>query len=449
MELGYNEFIITKKESRMDYLQEFADYCYSKNPLGIENIKFNCYCNSKQGEFSDEEFKIALSILLKTEEYINEFDKDKLEQEGCAYDIDNLISIEDIDKIYEKLELVDRKRTLAGIYKKVCGDLEINVENHEKLHIFLGKVSWHFGWRDTVIYNGEMLCDPLVLLEIKEMKCGQVNRIICDLIDSVGGKSRVVQLGGHVIAEIYYDLNWHYFDADAFMGGNILKINGEIPSVQEMSKNPYIIDQLGPLSREVMISDKYLDSLYYPSGAYFCKEAYTTEPYVFYKIASDYECLNELYGWNCYEIVEDKERNLDATSYRCVGIPVMLDIKVEKGEVYLKWEKAFDADNDLLGYKIYVSEKSRGWEYSNIYAEGEAIQYVVGSYQFDQYDVLTDLPFKDTAYIETTETETMVKLDKGIYYISIMPFDKHGEESGVKLYVPSNELKVTVKEREF
>lgn len=434
-----------EKENRIDYLQEFANFCYVKNPLGVENIKFNYYCESMQEDFSEEEFRVALNILAETEKYIMEFDKDKLEQEGCAYNINTLGSIEDIDKIYRELELIDRKRALAGIYKKVCGDLEINTENQEKLHCFLGKISWHFGWRDTVTYNGEMLCDPLVLLEIKEMKCGQVNRIICDLVDSVGGKARVVQLGGHVIAEVKYDLAWHYFDADVFIGGNILKIDGKIPSVLEMSENPYIIDQLGPLGREVMISDKYLGSFYYPSRAYFCEEAYSTNPYVFYKTASDYECLNELYGWDSYEIVEEMERSLNADSYRCPGIPVVTDVQVRGREIYLEWKEAFDADNDLLGYRIFVSKKSRGWEYGNVYAEGKAIEYVKGNYGFNQYDALESLPFKDVLYIETTETAAVLKLDEGIYYISIMPFDKHGEESGVELYVPSNELKVVMR----
>lgn len=55
------------------------------------------------------------------------------------------------------------------------------------------------------------------MLEIKAMKCGQVNRILCDLINSVEATAHVVQLNGHVISEFYYDYDWHCFDADVFL----------------------------------------------------------------------------------------------------------------------------------------------------------------------------------------------------------------------------------------
>lgn len=420
-----------------------------KNPLGVENVKFNCYCENLQGEVSEEEFKEALSILVETEKYIKNFDKEKMEQEGCAYDINVVTSEDKIDNIFEKLEYVDRKRALAGIYKIICGDLEINTENHEKLQYFLGKVSYHPIWTETVTYKSAMLYDPLVLLEIKEMKCGQVNRIIYDLVDSVGGMVRGVQLGGHVIAEIYYDSEWHYFDADAFVGGDILKINGKIPSVQMMSEVPYLIDQFGAGYRELMINDtdKSIMGFNYPSSWYFCKEKYSTKPYFFYKIATDYECLNELYGWNHYDTIDDKKRKLDAVNYMCVGIPTMVNVKVKNGRIYLKWKEPFDEDKDILGYRIYVSKKSRGWEYSGVYAEGDAVKYIEGSYYSDQYDFVTTLPFSDILYIETTETEAIFELDeRDIYYISVMPFDKHGEEMGVELYFPSNELRVNTSE---
>lgn len=290
-----------------------------------------------------------------------------------------------------------------------------------------------------------MLYDPLVLLEIKEMKCGQVNRIVCDLIDSVGGEARVVQLGGHVMSEILYDLDWHYFDADMFIGGCILKVNRKIPSIQEMSEFPYMIDQLGLPHREGLMEKLPFNLQYYPSKFYFCRESYTTEPYVCYKTASEYECLNEVYGWNYYLIEEDCERKLDADCYMCVGVPIVVDVQVDDNTIYLKWNAAFDGDKDTLGYKIYVSKKSRGWDYSSMYAEEDALQYIKESYHADQYDFIMNLPFSDVLYTETVETEALIVLsEKGIYYISIMPFDKHGEDVGIEMYFPSDELRVNI-----
>lgn len=141
--MGYSEYIILEKENRMEYLQEFADFCYKENPLGVENIKFKYYCESLQEDISLRQFRVALDILVETEKYIKYFDEEEMEREGCTYDINTVTSPKKVNKIFEKLKFVDRKRALAGIYKKVCGDLEVNSKNHEKLQYFLGKTSFH------------------------------------------------------------------------------------------------------------------------------------------------------------------------------------------------------------------------------------------------------------------------------------------------------------------
>ena len=57
--------------------------------------------------------------------------------------------------------------------------------------------------------------DPLVLLELGEMRCGHVAGLAVDLFDAMGYEGRLVQLSCHVIAEIKYDGRWHYFDLRA------------------------------------------------------------------------------------------------------------------------------------------------------------------------------------------------------------------------------------------
>jgi hypothetical protein len=57
-----------------------------------------------------------------------------------------------------------------------------------------------------------MVMDPLILLKLNEMRYSQVDRVAVDLFEAVGYQARVVQLGGHVIAEIFYESDWHYFD---------------------------------------------------------------------------------------------------------------------------------------------------------------------------------------------------------------------------------------------
>ena len=90
-----------------------------------------------------------------------------------------------------------------------------------------------------------MVSDPLVLLQLGEMRCGHVARVAVDLFSAAGYQARLVQLGAHVIAEVYYGQNWHYFDADMFKGGQcVFNPDGSIPSVDQLSQSPYLIDSL-------------------------------------------------------------------------------------------------------------------------------------------------------------------------------------------------------------
>ena len=97
---------------------------------------------------------------------------------------------------------------------------------------FLQDISIHNQYLLPVYPNGQMVEDPLVLLQLGEMQCGQMASLAVDLFAAAGYQGRLVQLGGHVIAEIYYGQNWHYFDADLFGNGEtVFNPDGSIPSV--------------------------------------------------------------------------------------------------------------------------------------------------------------------------------------------------------------------------
>lgn len=135
------------------------------------------------------------------------------------YDFDRLSEYE------EKYCGIDRKRALAGIFYKVCDGELSDTERHKKIWAFCSKVSYH-SYLQPVAEDGQALYDPILLLELHEMKCGQVARLGCDLLSAVGYKTRLVQLGGHVIAEVYYDSSWHYIDADLWNGYKAVEKDG-------------------------------------------------------------------------------------------------------------------------------------------------------------------------------------------------------------------------------
>ena len=50
------------------------------------------------------------------------------------------------------------------------------------------------------------------------------------------------------------------------------------------------------------------------------------------------------------------------------------DVSIEENKFVLEWDQSNDKDNDLLGYRVYISTKSRGWNYNDIEAPKERVK---------------------------------------------------------------------------
>jgi hypothetical protein len=84
--------------------------------------------------------------------------------------------------------------------------------------------------------------DPAIMLNgFQYGICDDRNAVLSNLAWFSGIPSRVYELSGHVVAEMYYDSSWHMFDADKhifYRDGN-----GKIASVAYLSQHPEIIDK--------------------------------------------------------------------------------------------------------------------------------------------------------------------------------------------------------------
>ena len=109
---------------------------------------------------------------------------------------------------------------------------------------------------------------------------------------------------------------------------------------------------------------------------------------------------------------------------------------------------AIDSDHDLLGYRIYVSKETRGWNYETFYGSPEAMDRFWSNpdgWRPDMYDAYHQLPPADIALWNTPEESLDIFIPDGeTYYVSIMAFDVYGEQVGLKLYPASNELKLNL-----
>ena len=66
-------------------------------------------------------------------------------------------------------------------------------------------------------------------------------------------------------------------------------------------------------------------------------------------------------------------------------------------------------------------------------------------WQPSMYDRLFELPKSEIMLITTENEEVRLELEAGrIYYVTVMPFDAHGEAVGRELYRSSQELKISL-----
>ena len=398
----------------------------------------------------------------KTSLYINHLSVENIERKGSDYtnfhydpyrigkgpnelDITYDYDFKLLNEVTVKLEGVNRKRVLQKIFQVVTEGSETNNQKHLKVLYFLQRASFHNNLIQPMYKDRSTVFDPLVLLELNEMRCGHVARIAADLFDAAGYPARIVQLGQHVAAEIFYDHDWHYFDADIFGGGEVVKnARGYIPSFFELSKDPFQIDSLSHY-QELDYRGKSYNYGYYPSFFYFSKKAYKGYGFKYYvKTATKAQAqLSKYYGWDFYKTIQVDSNSIlsDFNLLYQPGAVRFTKIK-EKGNAFtISWDPSNDRDGDLIGYRIFIGKVSRGWHYEIFSGAPELKSYWRGGWKPEMYDALFQLPPKDAGFFETTDTTITIQVPLGeVRYLTVMPFDKHGELVGKKLYFRSEEL---------
>jgi hypothetical protein len=204
------------------------------------------------------------------------------------------------------------------------------------------------------------------------MWCNQASKLAIDLFESAGYKGRQVQLGTHLIAEVYYDQAWHYVDTDLFGNGDIVRTDdGRIPSVRELGTPELVrkLDALAAFQEELAaVCTLPLNS----SATYTLSHLSTTSPDRHIQPTSmdratttkDTPLSNAdlhtfFYGWMSFHFEPDPSIiRFDQPVKSGPSVPQIDKVTVDrqKSQITIGY-RSTDPDQDLAGYRIYVSEK--------------------------------------------------------------------------------------------
>lgn len=351
-----------------------------------------------------------------------------------------------LENTEKNLKDVDRHKALKEIFQHVTSGARNQREKHLALLRFLQRVSLH-GKLQPMYPDGQAVFDPIVLLELNEMRCGHVARLGIDLWDAGGGEGRIVHLGGHVSAEIYYDEGWHLLEGDIWENGVVIKDKDRnIPSIEALSLDPYKIDSLPPQYWSPI--NAQLTSVPYVSSFFFNVNAYPQNvslQYLYKTATAEEERQSKWYGWNFYNIKTNTKIKLLEDVFRYQPSAVTISSISRKSNLFtIRWLASDDRDGDLLGYRVFISRNSRGWAYQQTKSPDEIRPYIVLGWKPAMYENVNKLPPSNVRIIETADIFATVKVPPDQErYITVMAFDSHGEGVDRQIYYPSDEVRIS------
>jgi hypothetical protein len=358
------------------------------------------------------------------------------------YDFARLATVED------RLRGVHRRTALRALYEKVTAGADTPTDRHLAVLRFLHRASFHNRIQPTAP-DGQPVYDPLVLLELGEMRCGHANRVAVDLFRAAGTPARLVQVACHVLAEVWYDGGWHYFDADIFGDGETARLaDGRVPSVAELADCPERLDRLTAYW-EPDHGNPVPGRKYYPSWFYFAAAAYersgVTAGFIEKRATEAQEDASRRYGWEYYAVVPDPDRRLSvAREPRFTPAPPVLtavrcDPEPGSRRLTVTWERATAA----AGYRVFVGRSSRGWTYDGPSLPTALMGWktACGPWRPEMYPARYRLPPADVARVDTQETGVTLALPPaGPVYVTVMAYDAYGKSIGRALYPMAEEL---------
>jgi hypothetical protein len=122
-------------------------------------------------------------------------------------------------------------------------DFFSSIKNPNEQAIELWKFVTSSGFYHEFDYNQSLNdnVDPIALVTFPYFMCGEKAGILANLANLSGIPARTLSLKGHEVTEIFYDAQWHMFDADH--GYYFLNNKGYIASAAQLAANNRLITE--------------------------------------------------------------------------------------------------------------------------------------------------------------------------------------------------------------
>lgn len=186
--------------------------------------------------------------------------------------------------------------------------------------------------------------DPLTSLLCGRGRCGHTARIVAALAHHAGLEARTRQLPRHVVAEVCCGGRWVVADADAFKGGVIPESStGRLLTMAEIESHPYVLDRFPPTGWMIRPHSPFTRGfLGRPVHGYV--DALEPDQRGF--VSGHY--VPAAWGWP-------------------PSVPAIREFSARAGTVRLAWQPSCVREGRLVGYRVRIGTRSRGWTYDDVF----------------------------------------------------------------------------------
>ncbi len=240
-------------------------------------------------------------------------------------------------------EILGGPSYLKRLARTIVGEESDEEQVVRRIIRFVQKAVFRDPVAQPLLEDGSMP-DGLTALLCARGRCGHTARILVDLLEHAGFDARVRQFPQHVIAEARCGGRWVVADADAFKGGIIpQETDGRLLSMEEIEAHPYVLDRYPPTGWMIRPNSRH-------SKGFFGRQV---RGYV--------------------DALEPDQRGFVSGYYvpRARGYPPSLPeirrFEASRGRFVLSWTASRVREGRVLGYRVRVGTRSRGWTYDDVF----------------------------------------------------------------------------------
>jgi SAM-dependent methyltransferase len=307
-------------------------------------------------------------------------------------------------------EMLGGQPYMRKLVRTIIGDESDDEKAVRRIIRFVQKAVFRDPVAQPLLDDGS-LPDGLTALLCARGRCGHTARIFVDLLQNAGFDARVRQFPQHVVAETKCDGRWIIADADAFKGGVIPEgPDGRLLSMEDIEANPYVLDRYPPTGWMGRPNSRHTRGLF----------GHQVRGYV---DALEPDQRGFVSGYYVPRVREFPP-----------SLPEIRSFEDDRGRFVLSWTAAQVREGRLLGYRVRVGTRSRGWTYDDVF--------------------LAETPLSATAcdVLETETTELCVEgliglwasVEPGQLFASVTAVSDRVEKEPLTFFWPSEEVRCAV-----